>query len=882
MASLGLGYYGSWLNVVDTITTDKTNFDLWTYINGIAFYRYGWTRATGKKLRAIITIGAGVNISSNNPLLPAMTIAADSATTFRTYDQVIIINNGNIYGASGIMGSGGGDTAGIDGGKGGTAIYTRRNILLTNNGKIYGGGGGGGGGGGSFYKWIENSSTNCPGSNYNGKCCITNCQGSNWCGGTAVCNPGIACNSYCEYHSNDESYNGSTIGTCNMRSRRCITYYGGNGGRGQGYNKNFATGVAGVVYSPTTIFTGSGGNGGDWGQSGLNGTSGSVTSFGLGGSAGCWIDGSELLNILDNNDERGFSCGSTGSTAQIVLWSGWSSTPSITTDPIDGSGVTLTTNGTNLQIEPRQSLTSIIVNNPTNLGGDMNLTNCSLLETLTCNTQNIATLNLSSCAKLKTINFNDNNLSNLNVAPCILLKDLYLDGNILGGNLSGLASLSTPNDEARNLYIKDNNMSAQNLTDIFNQLPIKTPTTESEWGIHIDDNPGVCTCDWTIAKNKDWKVYPSLYTLISNVNSTNEGTAVTFTLTSTIDSGNVPYTITGIDSADIGGASLIGNFVLYRGSAQATFNLTNDVLLEGVETMTLSIDAATCPTSKSVTINDTSTPFMADIVIASDVNNYNPSTYLTTNGWNGTKKVGLTITINAGVTVGSTSDTTAALTIPTLPAGSTVTVINNGNIYGAGGSGGNGTTSDGGNGSDGGTAISSGTPITLNNNGSIKGGGGGGGGGGGYSTSQAYTVLRKSADCCRPQNIGNWTTNNPVGQGCGTWDTDVCYGVSATNVNSCGIKVACVTEYTGTNYNGGNGGKGEGHGNVAANGTTGASGTTGGNGGAYGTDGTGGGNHNADNIGGNPGLAGYYLRLLSSATYVITSGPGAAVSGRVG
>jgi hypothetical protein len=46
--------------------------------------------------------------------------------------------------------------------------------------------------------------------------------------------------------------------------------------------------------------------------------------------------------------------------------------------------------------------------------------------------------------------------------------------------------------------------------------------------------------------------------------------------------------------------------VLVNGSASATFNITNDVLTEGTETMTLSLNGVTCPTSKSIIINDTS------------------------------------------------------------------------------------------------------------------------------------------------------------------------------------------------------------------------------------------------------------------------------------
>lgn len=97
-----------------------------------------------------------------------------------------------------------------------------------------------------------------------------------------------------------------------------------------------------------------------------------------------------------------------------------------------------------------------------------------------------------------------------------------------------------------------------------------------------------------------------------------------------------------------------------------------------------------------------------------------------------------TITINAGVTVGSANSATPALSTGVWPAGSTVTLINNGNIYGKGGdagAGGNGTSASilGGSGAAGSPALSLGYNITLDNtNGKIFGGGGGGGGGNGY------------------------------------------------------------------------------------------------------------------------------------------------------
>lgn len=80
-----------------------------------------------------------------------------------------------------------------------------------------------------------------------------------------------------------------------------------------------------------------------------------------------------------------------------------------------------------------------------------------------------------------------------------------------------------------------------------------------------------------------------------------------------------------------------------------------------------------------------------------------------------------TIIVNAGVTVYSTASGTPAIALATGGSG-TITVTNNGNIYGQGGAAG----------ADGGTALKADVAITLNNNSgaNIKGGGGGGGTGG--------------------------------------------------------------------------------------------------------------------------------------------------------
>jgi hypothetical protein len=98
----------------------------------------------------------------------------------------------------------------------------------------------------------------------------------------------------------------------------------------------------------------------------------------------------------------------------------------------------------------------------------------------------------------------------------------------------------------------------------------------------------------------------------------------------------------------------------------------------------------------------------------------------------------LTVTINPGVAVGSTSPGAYAMLVPSefSPADS-VTIINNGTVIGTGGTGGNGNAGSNATaataGTSGGNGVYVNRPVTILNNGTIAGGGGGGGGGGGVS-----------------------------------------------------------------------------------------------------------------------------------------------------
>lgn len=97
------------------------------------------------------------------------------------------------------------------------------------------------------------------------------------------------------------------------------------------------------------------------------------------------------------------------------------------------------------------------------------------------------------------------------------------------------------------------------------------------------------------------------YSLASDVTNVNEGDTVTFTLTTTsvTDGTLVPYTISGVTSADMGGASLTGNFTVNSNTADLAITFAEDSTTEGAETIRVSLDNG--QDFHEVTVNDTST-----------------------------------------------------------------------------------------------------------------------------------------------------------------------------------------------------------------------------------------------------------------------------------
>ena len=134
----------------------------------------------------------------------------------------------------------------------------------------------------------------------------------------------------------------------------------------------------------------------------------------------------------------------------------------------------------------------------------------------------------------------------------------------------------------------------------------------------------------------------------------------------------------------------------------------------------------------------------------------------------------LIVTVDPGVTVGSTSTPTYAMLVPSgFSPTDTVTIVNNGVIQGMGGGGGPGGAPGaaplpaGNPGAVGGNAVFVNRPTIITNNGTLAAGGGGGGGGGRTTTGPAKT----STTACGSGGGGGAGFNGGAGGAGGVFGT---------------------------------------------------------------------------------------------------------------
>lgn len=187
------------------------------------------------------------------------------------------------------------------------------------------------------------------------------------------------------------------------------------------------------------------------------------------------------------------------------------------------------------------------------------------------------------------------------------------------------------------------------------------------------------------------------------------------------------------------------------GSALGTISAESGVIFNLIDNSEAS---GVWETTQNLSYSEASaiTGFVAtfEVSINADTDRVNARALVDALGFDGTSTADVTITIESGFEVYSTTTSVGAFTFGTFPAGSQVRLINKGTISGAGGGGGYGgggsglgpawTTIPSTDGFDGGTALENDAPGTVavyvnNTVGTIRGGGGGGGGGGLINTS---------------------------------------------------------------------------------------------------------------------------------------------------
>jgi hypothetical protein len=182
------------------------------------------------------------------------------------------------------------------------------------------------------------------------------------------------------------------------------------------------------------------------------------------------------------------------------------------------------------------------------------------------------------------------------------------------------------------------------------------------------------------------------------------------------------------------------------------------------------------------------------LTIAANTNNYN--IFSNKGGTYVAGKSNVTLTINSGVAVGSTSTGTYALDTGTgWATGDIITIVNNGTVKGRGGDGGDGHdysqypfgtgiesppqgNSGGTAGGSGGNAFRAQFATAFTNNGSVYGGGGGGGGGGGEGPTLGY----KGSTGLSGGGGGGGGAGVNGGSG-GSGGTAIFYNTSSGNIN---------------------------------------------------------------------------------------------------
>lgn len=212
--------------------------------------------------------------------------------------------------------------------------------------------------------------------------------------------------------------------------------------------------------------------------------------------------------------------------------------------------------------------------------------------------------------------------------------------------------------------------------------------------------------------------------------------------------------------------------------------------------------------------------------ISTNTTNYNLRNAAVAAGWDQSTPLQATVTINSGIYVSANSTGVYAFdTGASFPAGSSLSLVNNGFIVGMGGAGGRGADAPGSAGAAGGPAVGARVPISITNNGTIAGGGGGGGGGANRYFTNGDPKQAITANAIGGGGGGGRTgAVNSAGGGGGGGNPALNAGAAGTASSAGGGSAGATVSpagYSGT-ITGGAGGAG---GNWGASGASGANGT---------------------------------------------------------
>ena len=293
-------FYGTSNTQEFTISTNQTNLNLRTYVNGLGYNGLA---------NVVVTINAGVYVYA--------TTTSSAALTTGTFPQSLtIINNGYIVGKGGV---GGTNFTGA-GGAGGTALTVQNNISITNNNTIAGGGGGGGGGsfyyfnGPGYFPYVgggggAGGGVGGAGGNYGG---VAGGSGGSL-GGSGSDGAGFNPGGNLVYGRGGGAGGGAGVGQDNGRAAGP----GSGSGGGGGYVFPGAGGAGGTAsYSR---YGGAGGSGGSAGSAGYN-SGGSGGGGGWGASGGIGWGTYEGVSPQNQQSAGGAGGNCTSSSGYTVTW----------------------------------------------------------------------------------------------------------------------------------------------------------------------------------------------------------------------------------------------------------------------------------------------------------------------------------------------------------------------------------------------------------------------------------------------------------------------------------------------------------------------------------------------------------------------------------